>query len=86
MNIYILEKENNVEISEHLKHQNYNVVEKLTDLHKCSVVIVSKVKKVQEALEIIDVGLGLGLDVICMRQPQYNFVCNLLIQDGAFFV
>lgn len=86
MNIYIIEKEQNVEIYEYLKSQKYNIVEKLTDLHKCSAIIVSKVKKTREALELIDVSLQLGLDVICLKEPQYNFVCNLLIQDGACFV
>lgn len=86
MNIYIIEKENNVEIYEYLKGKKYNIVEKLTDLHKCNAVIVSKVKKTREALELIDVGLQLGLDVICLKEPKYNFVCNLLIQDGACFV
>lgn len=86
MNIYIIEKEQNVEIYEYLKSKKYNIVENLTELHKCSAIIVSKVKKTREALELIDVSLQLGLDVICLKESQYNFVCNLLIQDGACFV
>lgn len=86
MNIYVIEKEQNTEICEYLKGKKYNVVEKLNDLYKCRAVIVSKVKKIREALELIDVGLQLGLDIICLKEAQYNFVCDLLIQDGAMYV
>lgn len=86
MNVYVIEKEENAEICEHLKHQKYNVVENLTKLHNCSVILVSQVKKVREALELIDVGLGLGLEVICLMPSRYNFVCKILIQDGAIYV
>lgn len=86
MNVYVIESEQNRELCEYLKRQKYNVVENLTKLCDCSVIIVSQIKKVKEALELIDVGLQLGLDVICLKEPQYNFVCKLLIQDGACFV
>lgn len=86
MSIYVIEKEQNIELCEYLKHQKYIVVEDVTKLCNCSVILVSQIKKVKEALELIDVGLQLGLDVICVKEPQYNFVCKLLIQDGANFV
>lgn len=86
MNVYVIEKEQNAEICEHLKRKKYNVVENITKLHNCSVILVSQVKKVREALELIDVGLGLGIEVLCLKPFQNSFVCNLLIQDGAMSV
>lgn len=86
MNIYIIEKENNEDIYNYLSLKNYLIQDKLQYLNKCSVVIVSRVQKIKEALDIIDMSLQNGAEVICIK-PNYNdFVCRLLIRDGAICV
>lgn len=86
MNIYIIEKENNMDIYNYLTLKSYLVQDKVQCLNKCNVVIVSRVQKVKEALDIIDISLQNGAEVVCIK-PNYNdFVCRLLIRDGAIFV
>lgn len=86
MRIYIIEKENNMDIYNYLTLKKHLVLDKIQHLNKCNVVIVSRVQKIKEALEIIDISLQNGVEVVCIK-PNYNdFVCNLLIKDGATFV
>ena len=86
MKIYIIEKENNMDIYNYLTLKKHLVLDKIQYLNKCNVVIVSRVQKIKEALEIIDISLQSGVEVVCIK-PKYNdFVCNLLIKDGATFV
>lgn len=86
MNIYIIEKENNMDIYNYLTLKSYLVQDNVQCLNKCNVVIVSRVQKVKEALDIIDISLQNGAEVVCIK-PNYNdFVCRLLIRDGAIFV
>ncbi len=48
------------------------------------VIIVGKITKIKEALDIIDMGLALGKEIICIKNSGY--VANNLIKDGAIYI
>lgn len=70
-NIYI---NNNASIEEIIYH-----LMKISD-----VILVGKITKIKEALDIIDMGLALGKEIICIKNSGY--VANKLIKDGAIYV
>ena len=70
-NIYI---NNNASIEDIIYH-----LMKISD-----VILVGKITKIKEALDIIDMGLSLGKEIICIKNSGY--VANKLIKDGAIYV
>lgn len=82
-----MEVENNIELYEYLKNK-YTIKKEPNMIFKCQVVIMAKVINIKEALNIADIALHNGIEIICIKQP-YNkcgFVSNLLIKEGAISV
>ena len=48
------------------------------------VIVVGKIEKIKEALDIIDIGLSMGKEVVCIKNSGY--LANKLINDGAKWV
>jgi len=87
MRIFVVEKELNLEIVEHLRTK-YTVEKDIKKLKSCRVLIIGMVKDIKLALQIIEVALQLGIEVICIRPNlcKEAFTCNLLIKEGAMYV
>ena len=85
MKVFVIESELNKEIVEHIS-KKYIIQNNINKLYECGAVIVGRVKNIKLALEIIDVVLQLGIDVICVKENVNNFVCNLLIKEGAIYI
>ena len=65
--------------------ENASIEEIIYHLMKISdVILVGKITKIKEALDIIDMGLALGKEIICIKNSGY--VANNLIKDGAIYV
>lgn len=87
MKIFVIENELNSEIVEYIS-KKYDIEKEITKLNSCGVVIVSLVKDIKLSLQIIDIALQCGIEVVCIR-PKFckeAFVCNLLIKEGAMYV
>ena len=52
------------------------------------VVIVNRVENIRRGLDVVDVMLALGKEVICIKSGygKEYYVCNYLIKDGAIFI
>ena len=86
MNIYLIEPYNNKEIYKILS-KKYKMV-KTEDISKACVIIVNKVYNVRQALDIIDYGLSVGKEILCIKNnfAKEHYVCNYLIKEGARYV
>jgi len=87
MKVFVIESELNSEIVEYIC-KKYKVEKDVTKLKSCSVVVVSLVKDIKLALQIIEVALQYGIEIICIRAKfcKEAFACNLLIKEGANYV
>lgn len=85
MKIYVVERKINLELTLLLKKMKYNITDNFSD---CSVVIVSKIKNNKEALNIVEVALQMGKEVVCFRPERCpeDFVCSILSREGAVCV
>lgn len=86
MKIYLIEQENNQELYKFLSNK-YRML-KFKDISKASVIIVNKVYDVKQALDIIDYGLSMGKEILCIKNnfAKEHYVCNYLIKEGARYV
>ena len=86
MKIFLIEKENNIELFNYLKSK-YTVLD-FNNLYLADVLIIHKVFNAKEALEIVDYALNMGKEVICIKAnyAKEHYVTNYLIKDGANFV
>lgn len=87
MRIFVIEQDKNLHLVKYLK-EKYLVETNIQNLKKCSVVVISNIVNIKLALEIVDVALQQGIEVICIKSQNYKqcFVCNLLIYEGAMYV
>ena len=89
MRILVIESERNREIVEFLENTNKYVIQNdITMLSECNIVIVGLVQNIREALDIIEIALQYGIEIICIKQKfcKESYVCNLLIKEGALYI
>jgi hypothetical protein len=84
MKVYVLEPINNIEICEYLKERRVYV----NNLTLADVVIVDKALNIRKSLDIVDIALMSGKEIICFKNEfaRENYVSNYLIKDGAKFI
>lgn len=82
--LYILEKDLNPKIYEYLR-AHYLVT---NNVFQSDVIIVSKVKKVSVAFDIIDFALATGKEIVCIKGnfSKENYVSSNLIKNGATWI
>ena len=84
MKVYVLEKENNVELWKYLKVKNILC----TNIYSADVIIVNKVVNIRKGLDVIDIALMMGKEIICIKNRfgKEYYVCNHLIEEGAIYI
>lgn len=84
MKVYVLEPKNNIELCKYLRDKK--VYEK--NLTLADVVIVDKALNVRRSLDIIDIALMHGKEILCIKNEfaKEYYVCNYLIKDGAKYI
>ena len=86
MKIYIVEREINKEVEEIF--DKHFIIDRISDLKKCNVVIISKVKDIKKSINIVETALQNGIEIICIKPVfcKEGFLCNLLIKEGAIWL
>lgn len=86
LKIYLIEKNNNIEILDILKSKNTVITEHKIEF--ADVIIVNRVKNIKNALDKIDYALMQGKEIICFKNTysKEGYVANHLIKDGASYV
>ena len=84
MKVYVLEPKNNIELCKYLRDKK--VYEK--NLTLADVVIVDKALNVRRSLDIIDIALMRGKEILCIKNgfAKEYYVSNHLIYDGAKYI
>lgn len=84
MKVYVLEPKNNIELCKYLRDKK--VYEK--NLTLADVVIVDKALNVRRSLDIIDIALMHGKEILCIKNgfAKEYYVSNHLIYDGAKYI
>ena len=84
MKVTVLERRNNMEWYEYLKEKNIWC----SNIYLADVVIVNKVENIRRGLDIIDIMLMRGKEVICIKNKfgKEYYVCNHLIKEGALYI
>lgn len=84
MKVYVLEPKNNIELCKYLRDKK--VYEK--NLTLADVVIVDKALNVRRSLDIIDIALMHGKEILCIKHgfAKEYYVSNHLIYDGAKYI
>ncbi len=84
MKVYVLEPLNNVELCKYLKEKNAYA----KNLTLADVVIVDKALNIRKALDVVDLALMHGKEILCIKNgfAKEYYVSNHLIRDGAKYV
>ena len=84
MKVYVIEPLNNIELCEYLREKKVYV----KNLTLADVVIVDKALNVRKSLDIIDIALMHGKEILCIKNgfAKEYYVSNYLINDGAIYI
>lgn len=84
MKIYLLEPKSNMELYNYL-NARYNLTNNILD---SNVIIIHKVCNIKLGLDIVDLALKYGIEIICIKScfAKEHYVTNYLIKNGANYV
>lgn len=94
LNIYVLDIHLNIDLKKYLQIK-YNVLKtdekynnsKFNFINQADVILVSNVKNISEGLEIIDIALSMGKEIVCvMDKLNENYLAYILKKDGAISI